>query len=158
MKKITLTIIAVLAIGFLSLSPLGFAFTAQAADATPAQPEKLVIPKPAYLPGPSKETQQETEAVRRYFAGGVIARVTQGLIVFAGVSSFIFLIYAGITLLTAYGNEEKITSAKKIATWAIAGLVIAILGFSIVSIVVRLFPAEAPVTQPGETDIPGKPG
>ena len=45
------------------------------------------------------------------------------------------MIVGGIQILTAYGNEEKVSAGKKTMTYAIVGLLIAILSYAIVSII-----------------------
>jgi len=49
--------------------------------------------------------------------------------------AFLFIIIGGIQILTAYGNDEKITNAKKTIQYAIVGLLIALLSYAIVSII-----------------------
>lgn len=48
-----------------------------------------------------------------------------------GLITVILIIYGGVVWMTAGGNEEKITKAKKIITSAIIGLVIILLAWSI---------------------------
>ncbi|MBU0577320.1 pilin [Patescibacteria group bacterium] len=46
-----------------------------------------------------------------------------------------FLIYAGVMMVTAGGNEEQVTKAKKIITWALIGIVLILLSYTIVQFV-----------------------
>ena len=48
-----------------------------------------------------------------------------------GLITVILIIYGGVVWMTAGGNEEKISKAKKIITSAIIGLVIILLAWSI---------------------------
>ncbi len=50
---------------------------------------------------------------------------------FVGVIFVILIIYAGIVWMTASGNEEKVTSAKKIMTDSIIGLIIVVAAYAI---------------------------
>ncbi|MDO8648299.1 MAG: hypothetical protein Q7R81_00785 [Candidatus Peregrinibacteria bacterium] len=50
-----------------------------------------------------------------------------------GGTAVAVLIYAGIKMIMSQGNEEGTTEAKKIATYAIAGLILAILTDTIVN-------------------------
>ena len=46
-----------------------------------------------------------------------------------------FLIYAGILMVTAGGAEEQVTKARKIIMYAVAGIVIILLSYTIVTFV-----------------------
>ena len=46
-----------------------------------------------------------------------------------------FLIYSGVLMVTAGGNEEQTTKAKKIIMYAIGGIVIILLAYTIVTFV-----------------------
>jgi len=64
-----------------------------------------------------------------------VINVLLGLI--AGVS-VIFIIIGGFRLAFSQGKTEAVTAGKKTITWAIAGLVVALLAFAIVRIVERI--------------------
>jgi len=51
---------------------------------------------------------------------------------FLGLLAVIMIIYAGILLVTAQGEEEQIGKGKKIITWAAIGLIVIMLSFVIV--------------------------
>ena len=97
--------------------------------------------RPSIIPGDTKEnlllpTSGSTDLSEEQFFGGVfLPNITQAIIALAGAFAFVFMIIGGIQILTAYGNEEKIASGKKTVTYAIVGLLIAILAYAIVSIV-----------------------
>ena len=61
-----------------------------------------------------------------------IIRILLGLL---GMVSLVFIIYAGFTWMTAGGNEEKVTTAKKTLWAAIIGLVIIMSAYSIMNFV-----------------------
>ena len=103
----------------------------------PISSAQIEIPKPETLPGPTAEEAEYSGGVR-FLGGTVIPTIVNGLIAFTGVAALIYLIYSGIRFMTAYGNEEQITEARKGATWAVVGLIIAILGYSIVYIITRI--------------------
>jgi len=52
-----------------------------------------------------------------------------------GLLSVLALIISGVMMLTAYGNEDMIGKAKKTATYAIAGFMLALFSFAIISII-----------------------
>lgn len=64
--------------------------------------------------------------------------VTKFIIALAGGLSLIFVIIAGIQILTAFGNEESIGAAKKTITWALGGLVISMLSYAIVQAIISI--------------------
>lgn len=56
-----------------------------------------------------------------------------------GVLGVIMFIYAGFMYMTAAGDESKITKAKNAMTYAIVGIVVAVLGFVVVATVQQYF-------------------
>jgi len=52
-----------------------------------------------------------------------------------GLIAVAFLIYAGVMMVTAGGNEEQVTKSKKIIVYAVIGIVIILLSYAIVSFV-----------------------
>lgn len=69
----------------------------------------------------------------------LIAKGTLGLV---AVWAVIFIIVGGFRMVTSAGNEEAYGVAKKTVTWAILGVVIAVLSFSMVAIVEDLLKAD----------------
>ena len=56
--------------------------------------------------------------------GGFIVQVLNGLMVVAGLSVFIFLIWGGIEWITAGGDKTKIEAARNKMTGAVIGLIV----------------------------------
>lgn len=52
-----------------------------------------------------------------------------------GLIAVAFLIYAGVMMVTAGGDEQHITKAKKIIIYAVIGIVIILLSYTIVQFV-----------------------
>jgi len=52
-----------------------------------------------------------------------------------GLVAVAFLIYAGILMVTAGGAEEQVTKARKIIMYAVIGIVIILLSYTIVTFV-----------------------
>lgn len=103
------------------------------------------IPKPDLLPGPDETTTQLE--VQNYFRNQAIPTFISAILGLISGLALLALIYSGVRFLTAYGEEEAITSAKKIATWSILGFVLALLSYAIVSIVNTMaYPDEAGYT------------
>ncbi len=55
-----------------------------------------------------------------------------------GIAATIAIIYGGYLYMTARGNAAQVAQARSVLTWAIIGLVIAILAAVIVNVVVTL--------------------
>ncbi|HVT01220.1 MAG TPA: hypothetical protein VHE53_03230 [Patescibacteria group bacterium] len=65
----------------------------------------------------------------------VLQNIINFLILFAGVICVFLIIYAGYKFVMSEGDPEKVGSARKTLTYAIAGLVFIILSFVIMAFV-----------------------
>ncbi len=99
---------------------------------------KLIVPKPGALPGAQEDTQAEGGGIKAWITGKVLPTWTKGIVGFVASLSFVMLVVSGIRYLTAYGNEEAATSAKKIIIYSILALLLAMFSYTIVSIIVRI--------------------
>ena len=52
----------------------------------------------------------------------------------AGVITIFMLVVGGIMYMTAGGDEQKVTTAKKVVTWTIIGLGLVLLSYSIITV------------------------
>lgn len=68
---------------------------------------------------------------------GVIINVINFMLSLVGVLSLLGVIYGGIRMVVAVGNENSISEAKKIIFWSIAGLTVSILSWTIVNIFLK---------------------
>jgi hypothetical protein len=72
-------------------------------------------------------------------AGGTLGQnITTIINYFLGLLGLIavaFLIYAGVLMVTAGGNDEQITKARKIIMYAVIGIVIILLSYTVVTFV-----------------------
>jgi hypothetical protein len=66
---------------------------------------------------------------------GILLNIARIVVYIVGALAVLFLVYGGVMYLTAGGDDGKVKSARAIITNAIIGLVIAIVAFSIVTIV-----------------------
>lgn len=57
------------------------------------------------------------------------------------IAAVVMIVVSGFQMVVSGGNEEKIKQAKRTMLWAVLGLVIAILSFSIVAITQNLIGA-----------------
>lgn len=67
--------------------------------------------------------------------GDLIGRIETFMwLIFGGIAVIMFVI-AGITFLTAQGDPEKVGTARSAFIWGVAGIVVAIVAYSILAIV-----------------------
>lgn len=77
-------------------------------------------------------------------APGNIINLFLALLVTVGiVAALIFVIYGGVLWITSQGDKGKIDRARRTITYAIVGLIVIILSFTIVRIVGYLLGASA---------------
>ena len=65
----------------------------------------------------------------------MIKRAITLLMAFMGSILFALYIYAGLTWMTANGNEERITSAKNILVWSTLGVAVMMASYVIISFI-----------------------
>lgn len=68
----------------------------------------------------------------------LLASILKILFILIGMISVIIIIIAGFRMVLASGNEAELTKAKAAITWAIIGLIVSLMSFSIVAIIQRL--------------------
>lgn len=78
-----------------------------------------------------------------------IARIIQVFLGILGIVALILIIYAGFLWMTAGGDEEKVTRAKRIMTQAIIGLIIVLSSFAITTFIVSRLVAATTGTEGG---------
>lgn len=128
----------------LMLLPGPLDFTAQAVSIP-------TIPQPDFLPGPDETADQA--AVQSYFRDQAVPGFIAGFMGLLAALALLALIVAGIRFMTAYGNEEAITSAKKMAIWTVVGFGITLLAYAIVTTINTLaFPKVSTENQYTEDD------
>lgn len=72
----------------------------------------------------------------KYCAAGVFTTIANTALFIIGAVSVLMLIYGGIRYTTSAGNEKNVTAAKSTITYAIVGLVVAVLAYAIVNFVI----------------------
>lgn len=82
-----------------------------------------------YNPLPQGDLLMEFLSIVKLFLGGI------------GVWAVLFIIVGGYQIIMASGNEEMYLKGRKTVIWAILGVVIAVLSFSVVAIVQNLLGA-----------------
>jgi len=66
------------------------------------------------------------------------------LLLVIGVASFVYMLYAALLYTTAFGDENKIKQAKKTITYALIGIVLATLAWTIVAVLSSILGVDAP--------------
>ncbi len=102
-----------------------------------------IIPKPNYIPGPDIT---ETKTERNTLVSNFLPRLTISLIGLAGVAALIVILISGLRMSLNFGDEDTINKAKNHIVYAIIGLIIAMLSYTIVKITVSLDFEETPQT------------
>lgn len=74
----------------------------------------------------------------------VFLLITKSFLDIMGIFAVIFIIVGGFQMVISSGDEEAYTKAKKTITWAVLGLAVALLSFSIVAIVEDLLQVNIP--------------
>lgn len=67
--------------------------------------------------------------------GDLYGSIVTFVLSLVGAVAVIILIISGIMWITAAGNEERITSAKRMATAAVIGLIVVLASYAIISLV-----------------------
>lgn len=78
------------------------------------------------------------EANVKYFTQTFIPKIFGWFIASVGVFGLIFILIGGIQFLTSYGNEQGIETAKKTVMYAVVGTIIALLSYTIITIISNL--------------------
>lgn len=131
---------------------------AQSSNRPPIIPEGLTTDQSALIiPNSANVTNSPEE---QYFGGYVLPAITRTVIALSGALAFVFMIVGGIQILTAYGNEERVSAGRKTMMFAVVGLVISMLAFAIVQIVssIQIAPNLAPGSEDMTTEEQNDPG
>lgn len=84
------------------------------------------------ISGDVTDTTSSAEAARRILT----TRAVNIILGVAGVIAIFFILLNGFWLITSAGREETLTQHKKGLTWAIIGLLLVILSYSIIRFVI----------------------
>jgi len=69
----------------------------------------------------------------------IIGQVIQAVLSLVGIVFLAFMIYAGITWLTAQGDDKKVSKAKAIIEESIVGIIIVIIAYAISEFLINYF-------------------
>lgn len=102
--------------------------TSLAFGAQPAMAINLTTGLPEAAGDAGYDTNQELPVL--------VGKIIKVIIAFLGVIFLVLTIYAGITWMTAAGEEKQIAKAKGILTASVIGLVIVLAAYSITTFIV----------------------
>lgn len=66
-----------------------------------------------------------------------VINIIQWILGLLGLIAVVFILYGGFIWMTAGGNEDKVSQAKKIISAAVIGLIVVLLAWAIVTFVVN---------------------
>ncbi len=85
----------------------------------------------------------------------LLVNIMKGFLGIIAVWAVAFIVIGGFRMVISSGQEEAILAAKKTITWAVLGLLVAVLSFAIIAIVQNLVGVNIPAaTTPGTVTIP----
>lgn len=65
----------------------------------------------------------------------VFHNIVSGALMFAGAVALFMIVYAGIRYITSRGDPKAVEGARNTLTWAIIGLIIILVSFTIINFV-----------------------
>jgi hypothetical protein len=74
----------------------------------------------------------------------LVVNIMKGFLGIIAVWAVAFIVIGGFKMVISSGNEEAVLAAKKTITWAVLGLLIAVLSFAIIAIVQNLVGVKVP--------------
>ncbi len=66
-----------------------------------------------------------------------VIKIIQWVLGFLGLIAVVIILYGGFVWMTAAGNEDKVSTAKKIIGAAVVGLIVILLAWAIVTFVIN---------------------
>jgi len=87
----------------------------------------VAVTGPTQVQGDESSFFQLLQTINQYLRFGI------------GVVCMVVLVMGGFKLMTASGNPEKLKQANKLLMWALIGILISLLSYSIIRLVVNLF-------------------
>lgn len=102
-----------------------------------------------------KSAKGETDAAE------MVKKIINLLLFALGIAAVLMIIWGGVKFTTSHGDPAGVKAAKDTVTYAVVGLIVALLAFAIVNFVVGAFTStpqsieSPPSDTSGETDIGG---
>lgn len=76
----------------------------------------------------------------------VLSNITNIILFAVGIVSVVMLVWGGIRYITSGGDSKKVTDAKNTILYAVVGLIIALLSYSIVNFVISVLGGTSPLS------------
>lgn len=93
----------------------------------------------AQVASPSVVTEgQIVNPIRYESLGELIVALIRFLLIMVGSLSVLFIIIGAVRMVTSAGNEKAVTAGKQTVQWAVLGLVVALMSFSVIAMVQSL--------------------
>lgn len=108
----------------------------QAASVSPNPPGPNPNPPPATSSAVTEG--QIVNPISYDSLGELIVAVIRFLLIMVGSLSVLFIIIGAVRMVTSAGNEKAVTAGKQTIQWAVLGLVVALMSFSIIAMVQSL--------------------
>ncbi len=70
--------------------------------------------------------------------GALVVAIIRFLLTMIGGLAVLFIIIGAVRMVTSQGNEKAVTAGKQTVTWAVIGLITALMAFSLISLVQSL--------------------
>ena len=70
--------------------------------------------------------------------GELIVALIRFLLIMVGSLSVLFIIIGAVRMVTSAGNEKAVTAGKQTIQWAVLGLIVALMSFSVIAMVQSL--------------------
>ncbi len=97
----------------------------------------LALPVMVFAAGDYGQSKAKYGATGAQNVPEIIGKIVKLLLSFVGGLSVLMIVIAGIMYITSGGDEGRVDTAKKWLTYAIVGLVVALLGWVIVNTVIN---------------------
>lgn len=125
-QKTNFSFFLIILLLFLFLLPV-LSFATEAGDHI--EPKKALVDY-------EEELIKETPVLPKGDLIKIIFTIIQYLLSFLGVIAVLVILYSGFLWMTAAGNEEKVSKAKKMLTQAVTALIIILLAYAITMFVI----------------------
>jgi hypothetical protein len=121
LKKIGLMIV----IGMITFASMSYAHAQVGLDNTFGNENEAPINLPFVSTLENSTSAQQSASI-------LLLRATQILLGLAATVAIFFIVYGGFTMIRARGEEDTIKKGKETLTYAVVGLILAILSYSVV--------------------------
>lgn len=78
----------------------------------------------------------------------ILRAAAQWVLVFGILGGVLFVAIGGVKILSSGGDEKKLASGKATLTWALVGIAILVLAYSIVNVLAFFLGSAGPVVRP----------